>query len=127
MALTDLERVRVSSALERLNRKKQGAEARLAEEKSSNVTAWSQYGSELCAGSMHAGEDKIREEIKDIQRLIELLTAYQAGIFSISEARERVIKKQIRDAEKKIQLQKELKEASRQELIDIKTVRDLVL
>ena len=87
MVLSELEKAKIIVMLDVLGRRKEEAEKRLQEKSSLNISAWQQYGSELCGASMVEGERIISDEIRDIQHKFDLLTAYKNGEYDVSDTR----------------------------------------
>lgn len=82
---TDAEKEKITIATENFKRQIAELTNDHEREKSFNLAAWNEYGSELCANEMIAKELKIFEKIMAIQTTVDLLNDFLAGKISISE------------------------------------------
>ncbi len=71
--LTEAQKEKIGQKIAQLKKAREEAEARLASERSFNISAWNEYGSELCAGEMIKNERELERAIRALSGDIDLL------------------------------------------------------
>ena len=83
--LTETRKIKILVKIGELKKEKTELEQKLREEKHFNISAWAEYGSELCSNGMIANEIAIAKKIADVAEKIHILEQYLIGAFSASE------------------------------------------
>ena len=83
--LTETRKTKILVKIGELKKEKTELEQKLREEHHFNVSAWAEYGSELCSASMVAEETAIAKKIADVAEKIHILEQYLTGAFSVLE------------------------------------------
>ncbi len=97
---------------------------KLQGEESFNQAAWGQYGSELCGGEMLANENKIREEIAEVEGKALLLQRFIGGGLDLSQ--EYLLKTQCEYLDTEIAQAQERKRTVAAQLEEIAKVKRLL-
>ncbi|KKS44398.1 hypothetical protein A2567_00765 [Candidatus Azambacteria bacterium RIFOXYD1_FULL_42_11] len=83
--ISDVDKAKIIAAIENLKKKQADLRCDLKSMEEFNLAAWAEYGSELCPNEMAADERRISDEIKEFQKIIDLLGEFLAGHIKLSE------------------------------------------
>lgn len=77
--VSEIHRAKILVKIDELKKEKFALNQRLEKEKSFNIVAWKEYGSELCSAEMDANETAIVKKIADVIEKINILEYYLVG------------------------------------------------